>query len=86
MRNSRRTSNYSKRITLSDLTHMMSMTNLVAIGVETPRIDTGWSLKKKFTKVIRMNLRMVLCQIVNHVDSCRGCVRGPLIRNTKDIL
>ena len=32
---SRRTSNYLKRIALSDLTHMMSMTDPVAIGVET---------------------------------------------------
>ena len=38
---SRRTSNYPERITLSDLTHMMSMVDLVAIGVETPRIDSG---------------------------------------------
>ena len=70
MGNSRRTSNYLEIIVVSDLTHMISMTNLVAIGVETPRIDSGCSLKKNFTKVIRMNPRTVLCQIVNHVDSC----------------
>ena len=29
---------------------------------------------------------MVLCQIVNQVDSCYGCVRGPLTCDTKDIL
>ena len=52
---SRRTSNYPKRITLSDLNHMMSMADHVAIGVETPRIDSGCSLEKEFTKLIRMN-------------------------------
>ena len=52
---SRRTSNYPERITLSDLTHMMSMADLVAIGVETPRIDSGCSLEKEFTELIRMN-------------------------------
>ena len=52
---SRRTSNYSERITLFDLTHMMSMVDLVAIGVETPRIDCGCSLEKEFTEFIHMN-------------------------------
>ena len=50
MRYLRRTSNYLERITLSDLTHMMSMADLVAIGVETPRIDSGCSLEKEFTE------------------------------------
>ena len=75
---SRRTSNYLEKITLSDLTHMMSMTDHVAIGVETPRIDSGCSLEKEFTKLISMNPWMLLCQIVDQVDSCHGCVRGPL--------
>ena len=52
---SRRTSNYPKRIVLSDLTHMMSMVDPVAIGVETPRIDRGYSLEKEFIELIRMN-------------------------------
>ena len=43
---SRGTSNYSKRIALSDPTHMMSMADPVAIDVETLRIDSGCSLKK----------------------------------------
>ena len=38
---SRRTSNYTESITLSDLTHMMSMADPVAIDVETPKIDSG---------------------------------------------
>ena len=49
------TSNYQKRITLFDLTNMMSMTDLIAIGVETLRIDSGCSLEKEFTELIRMN-------------------------------
>ena len=49
VRYSRRTSNYPERITLSDPTHMMSMADLLAIGVETLRIDSGCSLEKEFT-------------------------------------
>ena len=67
-----------ERISLSDLTQMMSITDLVAIGVETPRIDSGCSLKKEFTKLIYINPRMILCQTVNQVDSCHGCVCDPL--------
>ena len=48
MRYSRGTSNYQKRIVLYNLTHMMSMTDPVAIGVETIRIDSGCSLEKEF--------------------------------------
>ena len=52
---SRRTSNYLERITLSNPTHMMSMTDPIVIGVVTLRIDSGCSLEKEFTKLIRMN-------------------------------
>ena len=52
---SRRTSNYPQRITLSNPTHMMSMADPIAIGVETLRIDSGCSLEKKFTELIRMH-------------------------------
>ena len=52
---SRRISNYSERITLSNLTHMMSMVDPIAIGLETLRIDSGCSLEKEFTELIRMN-------------------------------
>ena len=52
---SRRTSNYPERITLSNLTHMMTMSDLIAIGVETLMIDSGCSLEKEFTELIRMN-------------------------------
>ena len=56
---SRRTLNYLERIALSDLTHMMSMDDHVAISVETPRIDSWCSLEKEFTELIRMNSIMV---------------------------
>ena len=52
---SRGTSNYLERVTLSDLTHMMSMADPVAINVETLRIDSGYSLEKEFYKLIYMN-------------------------------
>ena len=55
MRYSRRTSNHLKIITLFDLTHMMSMADPVAIGVEILRIDSRCSLEKEFTELIRMN-------------------------------
>ena len=41
----RETSNYLKRISLSDPTHMKSMANPVAISMETLRIDSGCSLE-----------------------------------------
>ena len=46
MGHSIRTSNYLERITLFDPTHIMSMTDPVAIGVETLRIDTSYFLEK----------------------------------------
>ena len=52
---SRRTSNYPKRITISNPSHMMSMADLIAISVETIRIDSGCSLEKEFTELIHMN-------------------------------
>ena len=51
----RRTSNYPERITLFDPSHKMSMADPIAIGVETLRIDSGCSLGKEFTELIRMN-------------------------------
>ena len=73
-----RTSNYPERITLSNTTHIMSMDDLVAIGVETLRIDSGCSLEKEFTKLICMDPKMVLYLTVNQVDSCHDYVCGPL--------
>ena len=48
-------SKYLKRITLFDLTHMMSMTNIVAIGMKILRIDSECYLEKEFIELISMN-------------------------------
>ena len=42
-------------ILLFDLTHMLSVASLMAIGVRTLRIDSGGTLVKEFTKLICMN-------------------------------
>ena len=52
---SRRTSNYPERISLFDPSHMTSMVDPLAIGVETLRIDSGRSLEKEFIELICMN-------------------------------
>ena len=52
---SRKTSNYPERIAISNPTHMMSMADPIAIDVETLMIDSGCSLGKEFTELIRMN-------------------------------
>ena len=50
---SRGISNYPEIIILyDDPTHIMSMVDPIAIGVETLRIDRGCSLEKEFTKLI----------------------------------
>ena len=61
----RSTSNYSKRITQSDPTHIMNMNYLMAISVKTLMIDGGYYLEKEFVELIRMNTLMVLYQTVN---------------------
>ena len=55
MRYLRRISNYLERIVISNLTHMMSMADLVVVGMETLRINGGRSSDKEFTKLILMN-------------------------------
>ena len=57
---SRKISNYSKKITLFDLPHLMSMTDFVAICVEVLRIDSGYFLEKQFTELIHINSLMVI--------------------------
>ena len=52
---SKRTLNYLERITLSNLIHMMSMVDPMAIYGETPRIDSVCSLEEEFTESISMN-------------------------------
>ena len=51
----RRTSNYSKILELFDLAHIIKITDLVVISVETLRIDSGCSLKKESTQLIHIN-------------------------------
>ena len=55
MRYSIRTSSYSKRITLYDPIHEISIADLVAIIVEILRIDSGCFMETEFTKLIHMN-------------------------------
>ena len=55
------------------------MVDLMAIDVETSRIDSRCSMEKEFTELICMKPSMVLCQIFNQVDSHKICVHGPLI-------
>ena len=43
----RRTLNYQERIELSNPSHMMSMVDPIAIGMEILRIDSGCSLEKE---------------------------------------
>ena len=52
---SRRRSNYPERIALSNPTRMMSMVDPITIGVETLMINSGCSLEKEFTELIRIN-------------------------------
>ena len=52
---SRSTLNYPERIAPSNLSHMMSMTDPIAIGLETLRIYSGSSLKEESTELIGMN-------------------------------
>ena len=53
--NLRRTLTYQAIITLFNLTHMISVFDLVTIDMETPRIDSGCSLKNKFIELIDIN-------------------------------
>ena len=52
---SRGISNYIERIVLSNPTRMMSMVDLIAIGVVRPRIDNRYSFEKEFTEFICIN-------------------------------
>ena len=49
------TSNYLERIVLSNPTHIISMADHIALGVETLRIDSGCSLEKELIELIHMN-------------------------------
>ena len=45
----------SRKNNISNLSHMMSMAKPIANDVETLRKDSGCSLEKEFTELIRMN-------------------------------
>ena len=49
------TLNSLERIVLFDLTHMMSIYDLITIGVVTLRIDSGCSLEKEFIELMHIN-------------------------------
>ena len=65
MRYSRKTLNYIKRIALFDLTHMISTVDLIIFNVETLIIYSGCYLEKEFTRLIHVNLLMVLYLPIN---------------------
>ena len=46
---------------------MMTMTDIVAISVETLKIDSGFSLEKEFTELIPMNSLMII------IPNCQSC-------------
>ena len=52
---SRRTSNYLERITLSNVTHMIKMTNPVSISVETLMINCGCILENESNELSCMS-------------------------------
>ena len=56
----RRTGKYLERFALLDLTHMIIMAYILAIGVEIPRIDDSDSLYKEFTELIYIKPSMVI--------------------------
>ena len=55
MRYSRRILNYPERLALSDLTHMIIMTDLIAIVVEFPRVDSRCYVEKDLYELINMH-------------------------------
>ena len=56
MRYLRRTLNYLKSITLFYLIHMMRMTDLIAIGVETLRIDKPHNFYQIGSSIIGLDI------------------------------
>ena len=69
---------YWNKLILSNLTHLMSMVDLLVICVETPRMENRCSLEKELIELIYMNPRIVLYLIINQIDSCHSCVYGHL--------
>ena len=54
----------------------MSMADPIIIGLETLRIDNGYSLDKEFNDLICMNPLIVLYLIVYQVDSYHDYICG----------
>ena len=66
---------------------MMSMTDPVAINIETLMIDSGCSLEKFFTALIHTNSWMILFWTIYEVDSCHSYVfvlRHEIIKTCHD--
>ena len=57
---------------------MMSMTDLITIFIESPKIGSGYFLEKEFRTLIGRNHLLLLYLTINQVDSCHGCVFSPL--------
>ena len=71
----RRTSNYLEKIALSNLTHLMIIANLVAISVETPRINNGCSLEKELTELIsHESLNSIMLNYESYLFMSRLCM------------
>ena len=51
---------------------MINMVDLIAIDVETLKIDSGYSLEKKFIELIYIDPLMVLYLTSDQVDSYHG--------------
>ena len=47
--------NYVERISFSDLTHMMIMIDLIAIGVESLKVNSRCYVEKELYELIYMN-------------------------------
>ena len=78
IRYSIRVSKYLERVTLFNLTHKMHMDGLVALDVDTLKVNNGCPLEKQFTKLIHRKPLMVLYLTVNHIDSCHDCICASL--------
>ena len=53
---------------------MISIIDYVALDVETLRINSKYYLEKNFTKLMYVNTTMLLCLIINQVDSCHSYI------------
>ena len=75
-----------RKMTLFDYTNMMSMVDLVAINMETPKIDSGCNLNKKLHWIDLYESLNDILLTLNHFDICHDYVCGPLTKETKEVL